>query len=55
MGTLWQKVESWLIMELVDGETLRGPLPIETTLNYAGQIAKALEAAHEKKGSCTAT
>jgi len=37
-----------LVMELVDGETLKGPLPIETALNYGKQIAAALEAAHEK-------
>jgi predicted Ser/Thr protein kinase len=37
-----------LVMELVEGETLKGPLPIETALNYAKQIADALEAAHEK-------
>ncbi len=42
-----------LVMELVPGETLRsliqpGPLPLETALNYARQIAEALEAAHEK-------
>jgi serine/threonine protein kinase len=29
-------------------ETLKGPLPLDTALNYAGQIADALEAAHEK-------
>src|SRR6266852_4269963 len=37
-----------LVMELVEGETLKGPLPIETALDYARQIADALEAAHEK-------
>src|ERR1700723_3025568 len=37
-----------LIMELVEGETVRGPFPLETALNYARQIAEALEAAHEK-------
>jgi len=37
-----------LIMELVEGEPLHGPLPIETALNYARQIADALEAAHDK-------
>jgi serine/threonine protein kinase/Tol biopolymer transport system component len=37
-----------LVMELVAGENLKGPLPIETSLNYAKQIADALEAAHEK-------
>jgi serine/threonine-protein kinase len=37
-----------LVMELVEGETLKGPLPLETALEYARQIAEALEAAHEK-------
>ncbi len=37
-----------LVMELVPGKTLKGPLPIETALDYAKQIAEALEAAHEK-------
>jgi serine/threonine-protein kinase len=37
-----------LVMELVEGETLHGSLPVETALSYAGQIAAALEAAHEK-------
>src|SRR3984893_12688884 len=40
--------ENALVMELVVGENLRGPLPIDTALNYARQIAEALEAAHEK-------
>jgi serine/threonine-protein kinase len=30
-----------LVMELVEGETLQGPLPVETALNYARQIADA--------------
>ena len=37
-----------LVMELVEGQTLQGPLPLDTALNYARQIADALEAAHEK-------
>jgi serine/threonine protein kinase len=37
-----------LVMELVPGETLKGPLPLETTLRCAKQIADALETAHEK-------
>jgi eukaryotic-like serine/threonine-protein kinase len=37
-----------LVMELVPGEALKGPLPLDTALNYARQIAEALEAAHEK-------
>ncbi len=40
--------ERALVMELVPGKTLKGPLPIETALNYAKQIAEALEAAHAK-------
>jgi Tol biopolymer transport system component len=37
-----------LIMELVEGETLTSPLPIQTALEYARQIAEALEYAHER-------
>src|ERR1700727_1608512 len=33
-----------LIMELVAGEMLKGPLPLETALNFAKQIADALQA-----------
>jgi serine/threonine-protein kinase len=40
--------ERALVMELVEGETLRGPLPIGTAVQYARQIADALEAAHER-------
>jgi len=39
---------NYLVMELVEGENLSGALPVETALNYAQQIAEALEAAHEK-------
>ena len=37
-----------LVMELIRGKTLKGPVPLETALAYARQIADALEAAHEK-------
>ncbi len=37
-----------IVMELVEGQTLKGPIPLETAVRYAGQIADALEAAHEK-------
>jgi serine/threonine protein kinase len=40
--------EGALIMEMVDGRTLEGPLPIEEALPLARQIAEALEYAHEK-------
>jgi serine/threonine protein kinase/Tol biopolymer transport system component len=39
---------NYLVMELVEGENLSGPLPVETALNYARQMAEALETAHEK-------
>ena len=43
----------FLAMELVLGETLaalvaRGPLPLRTALTICGQVAEALEAAHQK-------
>ncbi|MBV8732264.1 MAG: serine/threonine-protein kinase, partial [Acidobacteriia bacterium] len=37
-----------LVLELVEGETLRGPLPVPEALRIAGQIAEALEVAHLK-------
>src|SRR5438876_9225010 len=39
---------NYLVMELVEGETLRGPVPPEEAIKVARQIADALEAAHEK-------
>src|SRR5688572_17045959 len=32
-----------IVMELVPGETLRGPLPLDRALDYAAQIASALD------------
>ena len=37
-----------LVMELVPGQTLKGPLPLNEALYIAGQVAEALEAAHDK-------
>src|ERR1051325_5748927 len=37
-----------LVMELVEGADLQGPVPVETAIHYARQIALGLEAAHEK-------
>ena len=37
-----------LVMELVEGANLRGPVPVETATGYARQIAAGLDAAHEK-------
>ncbi|MBI3693864.1 MAG: serine/threonine protein kinase, partial [Acidobacteria bacterium] len=38
----------YLVLELVPGKTMEGPLSLEETLNVARQIAEALEAAHDK-------
>src|SRR5262245_52132953 len=37
-----------LVMELVEGEPLKGPLPVEEAVEYAAQILDALDAAHKK-------
>lgn len=39
---------NYLVMELIDGRPLQGPLPLDQTLEYAAQIASALDAAHRK-------
>jgi Tol biopolymer transport system component/predicted Ser/Thr protein kinase len=46
--TLYDVGPNYLVMELIDGDSPQGPLPFETVLEYARQIAEALEAAHEK-------
>ena len=38
----------YLVMELVDGVSLAGPLPVEQAVTYAAQILDALDAAHKK-------
>src|ERR1700722_12442609 len=38
----------YLVMEYVEGTPLKGPLPVEKVLEYAAQIAGALDAAHRK-------
>src|ERR1700682_896998 len=49
--TLYDVGPNYLVMELVEGETLatllkKGPLPMEMVLRYGSQIASALAAAH---------
>src|ERR1017187_8216487 len=46
--TLHDVGPNYLVMELVEGANLAGPVPIETAIGYARQIAAGLEAAHEK-------
>ena len=40
--------EGALVMELIEGEPLKGPLAVEKAVEYAGQILDALDAAHKK-------
>ena len=39
---------NYLVMELVDGTPLKGPLPMQKAVEYAGQLLDALDAAHRK-------
>ena len=39
---------NYLVMELIEGESPKGPLPLATVVDYAKQLASALDAAHEK-------
>src|ERR1700694_943964 len=48
IATIYGTEQGAIVMELVEGEDLKGPVPVETALSYARQIAIALEAAHEK-------
>src|SRR6202041_2324665 len=38
----------YLVMELIEGTPLKGPLPLDQALKYAAQICDALDAAHKK-------
>jgi eukaryotic-like serine/threonine-protein kinase len=40
---------NYLVMEYVEGSPLKGPLPLDKALEYAGQMASALDAAHTHK------
>src|SRR5205807_3055278 len=48
IATVYGIEQGALVMELIDGEILRGPLPPEEAIKVARQIAAGLEAAHEK-------
>jgi len=39
---------NYLVMEHIEGKPLAGPLPLDQALQYAIQIAEALDAAHQK-------
>jgi eukaryotic-like serine/threonine-protein kinase len=51
--TLYDVGANYLVMELIEGETLAdrlksGALPVERAVDYGGQVARALAAAHAK-------
>jgi eukaryotic-like serine/threonine-protein kinase len=39
---------NYLVLEFVEGQPLRGPIPLSTALEYSAQILDALHAAHNK-------
>ena len=39
---------NYLVMEFIEGSTLKGPLPVDKAVEYAGQILDAMDAAHRK-------
>src|SRR5690242_18115924 len=47
--TLHDVGPNYLVMEYVEGTPLKGPLPLEKAVEYAGQILDALDAAHQKR------
>src|ERR1700674_2245353 len=46
--TLYDVGPNYLVMELIEGRPLKGPLALDQTLQYAAQICDALDAAHRK-------
>ncbi|HTW63740.1 MAG TPA: protein kinase [Bryobacteraceae bacterium] len=46
--TLYDVGPNYLVMEYIEGESPRGPMPLEDALRIGRQIAEALEAAHER-------
>jgi serine/threonine protein kinase len=51
-ANIWQLHDvgpNYIVMELIDGMQLSGPLPVDKAVAYAGQILDALDASHRKK------
>jgi len=46
--TLHDVGPNYLVMELLEGAPLKGPLPLDQAVEYGGQILDALDAAHRK-------
>jgi len=49
--TLFDVGPNYLVMEYIEGESPKGPLPVEEALRIAGQIAEALEAYFRGSGN----
>ena len=47
-ATVYGIEQGALVMELVEGADLKGPLPVDEALGIARQIAAGLEATHER-------
>ena len=48
IATIFGLEQNAIVMELVAGQSPKGPLPLTEALNIARQIAEALESAHDK-------
>jgi predicted Ser/Thr protein kinase/dipeptidyl aminopeptidase/acylaminoacyl peptidase len=46
--TLYDVGQDYLVMEYLEGQPVKGPLPVALALKYADQICEALDAAHQK-------
>ena len=46
---LYDVGSNYLVMEYVEGSPLKGPLPLDKALEYATEIASALDTAHTNK------
>lgn len=46
--TLHDVGPDYLVMEYIEGQPLRGPLPLDKAIEYAKQILDALDAAHRR-------
>src|SRR5260370_23329533 len=46
--TLHDVGPNYLVMEYIQGQPLKGPLPLDQALKYAAQICDALAAAHRQ-------
>ena len=46
--TLFDVGENYLVMEFIDGQPVKGPLPVGEVVRLGAQIAEAIDAAHRK-------